>query len=217
MASEAAFCSSPDDDTLYIYPNAKNCSVFVACIDFEEYEFECVQAPIFIPASAAPVCIEPCESVTTTKKSTTVKSSYELPRDQNLYPDQSARTIVCPPSGDTKATIMQSCKDYLTCHDGVGTVQTCPAGEEFSPSSFECVLKKNSDCQRQKLKGSQHMKCRYDKGVDPIYFQSAKCPEFKKCANKEAWSVNCARYCHWNDEDKTCEWADKFDCHLTNQ
>lgn len=215
--SEASFCSSPEDETLYIYPSANNCSVYVACIDFEEYEFECIKAPLFIPWSEEPTCLEPCESVISTRKSTTRKSqTSELPRDHQLYPEQSARTIVCPPSGDTKATVMQSCTDYVTCHDGVGTVQTCPQGKEFSPSTYECVDKRNSDCQRQKLKGSQHIKCRYDKGGDPIYFQSDKCPEFKKCAYQEAWTVNCARYCHWNNEERTCEWADRFNCHLTN-
>lgn len=212
--SEASFCSSPEDETLYIYPNANNCSVFIACIDYEEYEFECIQAPLFIPWSTEQVCLTPCESVSTTRKSTT-RSTYELPRDLNLYPESSARSIVCPPSGDTKAIVMQSCTDYLSCHDGVGTVKTCPSGQEFSPSTYDCVEKKNSDCQRNKMKGSQHIKCRYDKGKSS-YFQSTKCNEFKKCENQEAWTVNCARYCHWNNEEKTCEWADKFDCHLTN-
>lgn len=215
-ASEAAYCASPDEETLYIYTSPKNCSNFIACIDNEEYEFECLDALLFYPEATEAKCVEACSSVDTTKK-TPSKSTSELPPDPLLFPDSSARTIICPPNGETKAVVTHSCTEFISCKDGVGTKQNCSSGEEFSPTQYSCVSKKNSDCQNQKQKGSHHIKCRYDKGDDAIYFPSDKCPEFKKCANLLAWNVKCARYCHWNNEQKTCDWANNFDCHLTNQ
>lgn len=214
--SEATFCASPNEETLYIYTSPRNCTNFIACIDNEEYEFECLNAPIFYPEITEPLCVEACASVATTKKLSS-KALSELPPDPLLYPNSPARTIVCPPTGETKAVVAQSCTEYISCKSGVGTKETCPAGQEFSPSHFECLEEKNSDCQTRKPKGSHHIKCRYDKGGDPIYFPSDNCPQFKKCANQLAWDVKCARYCHWNNELKTCAWADSFDCHLTNK
>lgn len=215
-ASEATYCSSPEVDTLYIYPNEKNCSVFLACVAGEQYEFDCIEASMFLPWANDPLCIPDCDTESTTRK-TVVKTVTELPPDPALYPDSSSRTIICPPTGDTKAIVAQSCTEYISCSGGIGTKETCPEGQEFSPSRYSCIARKNSDCSRQKLKGSHHLKCRYDKGTDPIYFSSEYCPVFKKCANQLAWDVKCAQYCHWNNEQKTCDWADSFDCNLTNQ
>lgn len=215
-SSDAGFCSSSDDNTLYIYPSTRNCSNFIACIDFEEYEFDCIQAALFIPWSTETLCIESCASVSTTKK-TSSKSSTELPPDPLLFPNSPSRTIVCPPTGETKAVVPQSCTEYLSCSNGAGTKTTCPVGEEFSPTRYECVPKKNSDCHNQKLKGAHHSKCRFDKGTEPIYFRAHSCPVFKKCANQMAWEVKCARYCHWNDDKRTCDWADSFNCQLVNE
>jgi Chitin binding Peritrophin-A domain len=215
--SKATFCASPNEETLYIYTSPRNCTNFIACIDNEEYEFECLNAPVFYPQITEPLCVQACASVATTKKASSSKSSSDLPLDPLLFPDSPARTIVCPPTGETKAVVAQSCSKYISCKNGVGTKEVCPDGQEFSPNNFECVLKTNSDCQKQKAKGTHHIKCRYDKGSDPIYFASEKCPEFKKCANQLAWDVKCARYCHWNNELKTCAWADSFNCHQTNQ
>lgn len=214
--SEATFCSSPEDDTLYIYPNSENCSHFSACIDSEEYDFECIQAPLFIPWTDKSVCFEPCEATTSTKKATP-RTSTVFPADEDLYPNITANTVVCPPSGESKAVVQQSCSHFLNCNDGKGTKHECPADHEFSPSSYECVAKEISDCPVQKQKGTHHIKCRYDKGGDSIYFSSETCPEFQTCANQMAWKIKCARDCHWNDEEKTCDWADRFDCDATNQ
>lgn len=214
---DAAFCSSPEENTLYISPSPTNCSNFVACIDFEEYEFDCIQAPLFIPWSAEAACITPCSIESTTRK-TIVKNNAEWVPDPYLFPDTPARTVICPSTGKTMAAVPQSCSEYLSCDNGIGTKHKCDVGFEFSPSSYQCVEKKNSDCARSKLKGSQHSKCRYDKeGGPPVYFQSDICPEFKKCASQLAWQVKCARYCHWNNEEKSCEWADKFECHLKHK
>lgn len=215
-ASEATYCAMPEDETLYIYPNQKNCSTFIACIGFEEYEFDCVKAPLFIPWSSESLCVEECASVETTKKITS-KPNYQLPPDPLLYPDTPARTLICPPQGKTNAVVAQSCSDFIECDNGIGTKTKCPDGEEFSPTKYKCVPKDNSDCSKQKEKGSFNIKCRYDKGGSPTYFQSDSCSEFKKCANQMAWNVKCAHYCHWNNERKTCDWAKNFDCRATNQ
>lgn len=94
--SEATFCASPNEETLYVYTSPRNCTNFIACIDNEEYEFECLDAPIFYPAITEPLCVEACASVATTKKSSS-KSSSDLPPDPLLFPDSSGRTIICPP------------------------------------------------------------------------------------------------------------------------
>lgn len=216
--SEATFCSSPEDDTLYIYPNAGNCSHFIACIDSEEYDFESIQAPLFLPWTDEPVYLEPCSDETSTKK-TNMRSYNDnvFPPDADLYPNNTSTSVVCPPSGESKAVVQHSCSHYLSCHDGKGTKLECPENQEFSPTTYDCVSKEKSDCQVQKQKGAHHIKCRYDKGGDSIYFSSETCPEFQTCANQMAWKIKCARDCHWNDEDKTCDWADSFDCESTNQ
>jgi Chitin binding Peritrophin-A domain len=213
-ACAATFCSS-NPDTLTIYPSPNNCSTFKACIHNEESEFDCIQAPLFIPFSSETICMTPCAAVSKAKKAPSASSS-EWPEDKLLFPDSPARTIVCPPTGETVAVVVQSCDEYLICKGGVGTRTKCPEGQEFSPSRYECVVKRNSDCRKQKLKGSHHIKCRFDKGTDPILFSSDVCPRFKKCANQLSWEIECARYTHWNNEMQSCEWADKFDCHLTN-
>lgn len=210
-ASEATSCPMAEDDTLYIYPNQRNCSTFYACIGFREYEFDCIKAPLFIPWASEPLCLDACDSVETTK------SSYQLPPDPLLYPDSPARTPVCPPQGRTQAVVAQSCTKYIECNSGIGTKTECPEGEEFSPSRYKCVPKDVSDCSKQKLRGALNNKCRNDRGGSPIYFQSESCAEFKKCANQMAYIVKCADHCNWNNERKTCDWAKSFDCHKTNQ
>jgi hypothetical protein len=212
--SEATYCASSDVDTINIYPSPRNCSHFIACINSEEYEFECLKAPVFYPGVES-FCVEACAGGSTTKRAST-KNQTEFPPDPILYPDSPSRTVICPPTGETKAVVAQSCTEYVSCHNGIGTKKTCKSGEEFSPTQFACLPKSKSDCPKQKLKGSFHIKCRYDKGGDPVYFSSEKCPEFKKCFSQQSWTVKCARYTHWNDEIKTCDWADSFDCHRTN-
>jgi Chitin binding Peritrophin-A domain len=213
----ANYCTS-EPDTLAIYPSPNNCSTFIACVNGEESTFECVQAPQFIPGSESSICMTPCIGGSSASKKPSNKETTDLPPDPLLYPDTPSRTIVCPPSGETRAVISQSrCSEFLSCKNGVGTKEACPAGQEFSPSQYECVDKRNSDCSRHKQKGKYSQKCRYDKGgFEPIYFASSVCPEFKKCAVKLAWSVKCARYTHWNNDQKTCEWADKFICSLAS-
>lgn len=212
--SEATYCAGLDEDTVNIYTSPSNCSHFIACIDNEEYEYECLSAEVFYPGAES-LCVGACASKATTKKASS-KPESDLPPDSLLYPDSPAKTIICPPSGETKAVIAQSCTEYISCKKGIGKKEACKDGEEFSPTQFHCVPSKLSDCPRKKLKGSHHIKCRYDKGGEPVYFSSEKCPEFKKCANQLSWNVKCAQYTHWNDELKNCDWADSFDCHLTN-
>lgn len=212
--SEATYCASSDDETINIYPSPRNCSYFIACINNEEYEYECLNAPVFYPGIETR-CIEACAAVSTTKK-THSKSTEEFPPDSILFPDTPVRSVICPPTGETLAAIPQSCTEYISCSSGIATKKTCGEGEEFSPSKFICLPKKKSDCPKQKMKPSYHIKCRYDKGEDPVYFPAENCAEFKKCANQQSWKIKCARYAHWNDELKTCDWADSFDCHLTN-
>lgn len=217
LAAEATFCQQSDENTLHIRASEKNCSNFIACINFEEYEFSCIQAPMFIPwTEEIEACILPCPSEETTKRTTT-KSSTELPPDILLYPDSPDRTIVCPPDGDTLATILGSCTEYIKCSDGIGTKIKCPAGQEFVLKAHKCVPKNQSTCSKAKPKGLNHIKCRYDNhDNDPIYFQGNGCDIFLKCANKLAWTIPCAEYCEWDDENQTCEWADLFDCNLAN-
>lgn len=215
--SEAGFCQIPSaSDTLNIYPSPRNCSNFVACLFNEEYEFDCLKASLFIPWTNDTLCVKPCPSVATTRRKSS-KSVSQLPPDPVLFPDTPSRTIVCPPNGVTKAVVPNSCIEYISCSDGEGTKLTCPAGEEFSPSRYECVPNKISDCPKQKLKATHHSKCRFARGTDLIYFKAGSCPVFKKCANQMAWDVKCARYCHWNDDQKTCDWADSFNCQLMNE
>lgn len=210
------YCHSPQKDTLYIYPNPKNCSTYFACINSDEYEYECLQAPQFIWTDEK-VCMDRCSTVATTRRASTKSSPSELPPDPILYPDTPARTIICPLKGSTKAIVAQSCTDYIECYAGVGTKKSCPSGQEFSPSRYECVPESSSDCSKQKPKGSHHIKCRYDKGAAPIYFPSDTCAEFKKCANQFAWEVKCAQNCNWNNDAKTCDWANNFPCNLESE
>lgn len=206
-ATKATYCPMAEDETLYIYPSENNCSTFLACIDFEEYEFGCVKAPLFIPWASKPVCLEECDSGETT--------TYGLPPDPLLYPDSPARTPICPPRGKTQA-VSQSCSEYIDCDDGIGTKKNCPDDEEFNPWKLKC-MKNDSECSKQKETGSLNSECQNDKGGSPTYFPSDSCSEFKKCENQMAWNVRCAHYCHWNNELKTCDWAKNFDCRSTNQ
>lgn len=59
LAIEATFCPQSDEKTLHIRPSEKNCSNFIACINFEEFEFSCIQAPLFIPWTDE-ACMTPC-------------------------------------------------------------------------------------------------------------------------------------------------------------
>ena len=212
--SEATFCSMSDDKTLFIYPSPKNCSVFHACIDNEEYEFSCLTASLFIPWATGPLCTEPCNVTATTRKVIS-KISKDLPLDLLLYPNETAPTIVCPPTGDSIAIVMESCNEFMECYDGKGTKKSCPQGQEFNRAKYQCVDAKQSDCQKHKPQGRQDNKCRHDKGIVPIYMESDACDEFKKCANQLAWLVPCARDCFWDDEKETCDWTTKVQCSMT--
>lgn len=209
--SDATFCSQSDDKTLYIYPSPKNCSVFHACIENEEYELNCLTASLFIPWATGPLFSTPCNLTTTTRKIIS-KISKDLPLDLLLYPNETSSTIICPPTGDTIAVVMESCNEFMECHEGKGTKKTCPQGQEFSRGKYQCIDIKQSDCQQHKPRGFQHNKCRRDKGTAPIYMESESCADFKKCANQLAWSVPCARDCYWNDDAETCDWVSKVKC-----
>lgn len=211
-ATEATYCALPAEDTLYIYPTPKNCSSFIACINYEEHEFDCIEAEIFLPWANGTICMEACETITTRRS--LAKSKSGLQPDPLLFPDSPQMTIICPPTGETSAVVTHSCTEFLSCNDGTGTKQSCALGMEFSPTLYECVPKKMSDCPKQKQKGSYELECRFDKGTNPIYFPSQSCPEFKKCSNKLAWDVKCAKNCNWNNQQQTCDWADNFECPL---
>ncbi|CRL08527.1 CLUMA_CG021365, isoform A [Clunio marinus] len=214
--SSATFCSSPDENTLYIYPSEYNCSTFIACINSEEFEFECIQAPRFIQWSEKAICMQSCLPVESTPKHTEQTILIGFPADTILYPDIPARSIICPPLRKTKAIIPETCTSYLDCNDGIAIKTECPVGEQFSPTQYECVPEIESDCHHIRQQGLHHIKCRYDKGLIPLYFESDSCPVFKKCANKLAWEVECARDCHWDNDNKICDWADNFECNLLN-
>lgn len=212
--SEATFCSQSDEKTLFIYPSPKNCSVFHACIENEEYEFNCLKAPTFISWAAGPICSEPCHVTATTRKVLS-KISKKLPLDLDLYPNETGRTIVCPPTGQTMAIVMESCNEFMECNEGKGTKKTCPQGQEFSRENYQCIDAKQSDCQKHKPKGFQHNTCRHNRGSAPIYMEADSCGEFKKCANQLAWNVPCARDCFWNDDEDFCDWATNVECSMS--
>lgn len=212
--SDATFCSLSDDKTLFIYPSPNNCSVFHACIENEEYELSCLTASLFIPWATEPLCSTPCNHTATTRKIIS-KISKDLPLDLLLYPNITMPTIVCPPTGDTIAIVMESCNEFMECIEGAGTKRSCPQGQEFSREKYKCVETKHSDCQKDKPYGFQNNKCRHDKGTVPIYMESESCDKFTKCANQLAWLVPCARDCYWNDDVETCDWSSNVKC--TNQ
>lgn len=212
--SEAAFCSSPKDETLYIYPSPNNCSTFITCIDNEEYEFDCLLAPMFENTSDT-LCLNQCSTVGTTKKGSSKTTTSSKDNDLELYPEIPARTIVCPPTGTTKACIPKSCTDYISCDNGIGTKTPCPIGTEFNPNKYECLPKKDSQCTVSTMKGIYNIKCRYDKGQVATYFASDACNKFKKCANQLAYEEKCANNCYWNDEDKMCDWAANTKCNIS--
>lgn len=215
--SEAVFCSSPKDETLYIYPSPNNCSTFITCIDNEEYEFDCLLAPMFENTSES-LCLNQCSTVATTKKGSSKSSTTSKDNDYELYPETPARTIVCPPTGITKASIPKSCTDYIACENGIGTRTPCPFGTEFNPNTYECLPKKDSECKVElsSKRGKYHIKCRYDKGHVATYFASDACNGFKKCSNQFAYEEKCANNCFWNDEDKLCDWATITKCNISS-
>lgn len=213
---EATFCSFDEEDTLYIYPSPRNCSNFLACINFEEYEFECIKAPYFIPWSKNAICVEDCPSEASTKKPQKAKQLTEMPPDPALYPDEPAETIVCPQSGETKAAVYNSCSSYIDCNDGVGTKKNCSEGKEFSPKEYKCVEKSKSGCRKDKKGGSFHTKCRYQKPGDNILFPSESCHSFKKCANQLVFTIDCAGGCNYNRETERCDYEENFKCQLTD-
>ncbi|CAO1369801.1 unnamed protein product [Diamesa serratosioi] len=201
--SEAVFCSSPKDETLYIYPSPNNCSTFITCIDNEEYEFDCLLAPMFENKSEA-LCLNQCSTVGTTKKGSS-KTVSSKNNDFDLYPETSGRAIVCPLGGASLASIPSSCTDYISCYEGIGTRKTCPIGFEFY--KYECVPKQQSKCVVSPMKGTYHIKCRYDKGQVATYFASDSCDGFKKCTNQLAYEAKCAHGSFWDDENKICDWT----------
>lgn len=215
-SSDATYCSQSDDKTLYIYPSANNCSKFHACIDNEQYDFTCLTAPSFITWAAGPLCTEKCNETATTRKINS-KISKDLPLDPLLYPNEPAPTIICPPTGNTIAVVMESCNEYMECSEGKGTKKSCDHGHEFSREKYKCVKAKDSECQKRKPQGWQHNRCRLDKGSVPIYMESDRCDEFKKCANHLAWAVPCARNCFWDSDKETCDWSGNVKCTLKDE
>lgn len=211
----ANYCS-PSPDTLRIYPSPKNCSTFIACIDKHEFEYDCISAPLFIQGSETPICVTPCEATVVTKRPASNKAPSKIPKFDDYYED-GALTPVCPFEGNSTAVIFNDCTHYLECVDGYGYVHECSTGQEFSPTLRRCVIKRNSDCSKLKPRPSQHNKCYRDRDYGPpIEFASEDCDRFKRCNGGEAWKVECAEYCHWNNDLKNCDWADNFDCHATN-
>jgi hypothetical protein len=210
MGAQATYCSSPKSDTLYLYPNTNNCSSFIACINHEEYEFDCFQAPLF-GYPEKPLCPEKCAAQSTTRR-TTKKSVKSKTIDLSLYPDTPARSIVCPSKGKTVARIMESCTQYMTCQTGIATKVNCSEGQEFSPKKLKCVAQDESECYPSKHKGTHHTKCRYNLSNKKLYFSSDRCDYFRRCDGGLAYEEKCAENTYWNPDSKSCEWGGATKC-----
>lgn len=212
-STSSRYCATQRDDTLYIYPSENNCSSFIVCYHNEEYEMSCLQASLFMYTNER-LCLEACP-VVETKRRTVTKASYEFTLDHELFPAEEfpSRTILCPSTGTSKASIPQQCTEYILCEDGIGRRVKCENGTKFSPTKFECVSNEESDCLIKKLKGSPNKKCRFEKkGISPLIFPSENCSDFKKCSNLMAWTIRCAQYTNYSKEKRSCEWENEVKC-----
>lgn len=164
ISSQAKYCDTSSDDTLYIYPSINNCSKFIVCYRNEEIKMNCLQASLFMFTEER-VCLEPCNMKMTAAKKRIKRSdqSYDYSSDFSLFSaiDMSSQTIICPFSGFTTAIIPQNCNEFIECNNGIGIRRKCKDGFEFSPSKYQCVESINSDCiVNKRLKVSNHSKCR---------------------------------------------------------
>lgn len=199
------------DDTLYIYPSANNCSNFLVCLHHEEFEFSCLQAPLFgYPETA--VCTDPCKPKSSSKKSVRKAVDQSRKIDLSLYPDEPGRSIVCPKKGKSVARILQSCQQYVSCENGIATKITCDDGKEFSPNRLKCVDASESECTVAKQKGVHHSKCRYNISKRKIYFSSDRCDYFRKCENGLAFEEKCAEHTFWDPDAESCGWGSPTKC-----
>jgi hypothetical protein len=205
------YCATPKDDTLYIYPSANNCSMFIVCLHNEEIEMSCLQASLFMFTKKR-VCMDECAIETTTRRMKA--KSYEFTLDYDVFPalDSPHRTILCPLKGSTRAFIPHTCDEYIECVDGVGSRMSCDNGTKFSPTKYDCVPDKESNCSMKKVKGSPNKKCRFEKGKASVVFPSEKCSEFKKCSNLMSWTIQCAQFTRFNKMTKSCEWENEVNC-----
>lgn len=106
--------------------------------------------------------------------------------DQDLFPKSPNRTVICPPKGKTVARILQSCTEYLSCNDGIGTRVKCPFHQEYSDYEKKCVSMKKADCEIQSPKIKKFVKCRYKPSDNkPLYLPSNNCDRFYRCSGFE--------------------------------
>lgn len=212
--SEADYCHMARDDTLYIYPkNDNNCSKYIACHHNEKYELSCLQASLFLYSDER-LCLEECHQEDIEKTSSrTSRNSYDFASDYLIFPAEGvpAKTILCPPSGYTLASIPQVCNEYIECEDGFGSRRKCEDKMEFSPTKFQC--EESSDCSTKKIKGTPHSKCRFEKSTSStLLVPSENCSEFKKCAHLMAWTITCAQNTNFNQATKFCDWEENVEC-----
>ena len=213
ISSQAKYCDTASDDTLYIYPSINNCSKFIVCYHNEEIEMSCLQASMFMFTDER-VCLEPCNMKMTPSKKRIKRSeqSYDISSDYSLFPaiDLSNQTIICPSSGFTLAIIPQNCNEFIECNNGIGIRRKCEDGYEFSPSKYQCIESIKSDCiVNKRLKASHQSKCRSKEGDSSSFLlPSEKCSNFIKCAKNKAWTLTCAQNTIFSKEKMSCEWKD---------
>lgn len=212
-SSEADYCHMARDDTLYIYPkDVNNCSKYIVCHHNEKYELSCLQASLFLYSDER-LCLEECLQVDIQNTSRSSRNSYDFASDYLIFPSEGApaKTILCPPSGNTLAAIPQVCNEYIECVDGIGSRRKCEDRMEFSSTKFQCEL--SSDCSAKKVKGTAHSKCRFEKGTSStLLLPSEKCSDFKKCAHLMAWTITCAQNTNFNLTTKSCDWEENVNC-----
>lgn len=211
-SSEAGYCKMSRDDTLYIYPSVNNCSVFIVCHHNEEYEMSCLEASLFHFADQR-LCLDECSIEATTRRAS--RNSYDYATDYALFPAAGApeKTALCPTVGETVAAIPHECREYIKCHDGIGTRNKCDNVMEFSPITHQCLPEDKSDCKVKKAKGIPNSKCRFEKGSSStLLLPTKKCSDFEKCSHLMAWTVSCPQHCHFDAKTKTCDWEEKVSC-----
>lgn len=211
--SKAVYCPMERDDTLYIYPSEHNCSNFIICHHNEVFEMSCLQASIFLFTDES-LCLENCSAIESTTNRIS-RTSYDFSSDFLLFPREGepAKTIICPPQGETFAAIPQDCKTYIECRDGIGTRKLCQHGMEFSPIKYKCEPEDTANCSSKKVKGTPNSRCRFEKGsTSTLLMPSEKCSDFKKCTHLMAWTITCAQHSHFNHATKTCDWEENVKC-----
>lgn len=217
ISSQAKYCDTASDDTLYIYPSINNCSKFIVCYRNEEIEMSCLQASLFMFTDER-VCLEPCNMKMTAvkKRIRRSESSYDYSSDYSLFPsiDMPNQTIICPFSGFTAAIIPENCNEFIECNNGIGIRRKCEDGFEFSPSKYQCVESINSDCiVNKRLKASHHSKCRSKEGNSSSFIlPSEKCSDFVKCDRNKAWPIPCPQNTRFSKKKMSCDWKNEVNC-----